>query len=828
MSTYTLPDASGALSAIGLPYPGGDPQHLQTQAETHAALAADLAMHAERLSNLIQKSQRAWQGEAAEAFRNAVIEQAARVELAAKTAAQLSQGHAEHAQKMHRALEIIKELAIQIAATLAFMAAAAWFPPLLAAAEAQLATLAASAGRFIQWLSDLLSTIVRFLVQARTWISQVSSLTWRTESFSLGYGKMLFDGVRDATVDILANLTTRGITHKPLDISMVWSALGSGLSGGVFGALESSGVRKAVNAAGEVKRSADGLPEFVSFGDQAKNWVNSLGKGKTGTTAVESAEKAADRAPVSPSAMPRREATSAPTASSLDAATARVGKPAEETTWAKTAVANETSLKSAAPVGERSEAAAVSSVADAPSSQALRPDRGTRVAAGSNERAVPSRTEIEQALGGQTPHSPAQTPTAAGHGEMLARLRAARAEVRGLGLRGLSGERGSLAREVAETHTAHQAAVGAQRSAQKSLNQARTKLATAEGDIGVHSRALTDLGGHESAIGSGRRVRTAAPTNMADSLRPLSHVEPSNGTSPIGSTESISQRDSIRSVTHTQPTNPINPTETISQTEPMVSPHPADPTSPLHSSGDLGPRQSSGDQSPATPAAGQEPLHRYHLQALETARHTRTAAAQEVEVAHHTVQETAKAADATGRTLDTVLERQRAWEVFAKAGQQVRENVPVHTRLVEAWQHNTWKDGLATEYGSAAGGQATAKPSAWAKENVVGFGDLALKAIGSPKSWRQAAFYETTKGFLKSSMSNAISTGLAFEPGKTDPRVWLAVPLAGAGGALRSGIRGAVHNRLVPDKSIEDAVFNLGMSSLTKNVQKRVLDEVTT
>ncbi|MGW1839025.1 hypothetical protein [Streptomyces sp. NPDC002067] len=617
MSGYPAPaDTAQALAAVGLPHPGGDPRRLRERAGAHDALADGLAAHAERIADLLRRSEELWQGGAADAFAGGTAAQAARAALMARTAARLGQAHAEHAEKTHRALEIVEELAIQIAATLVIMAAAAWFPPLLAVVEAQLAALAATAGRFLQWLADLLSALVRFLLRARTWIGEVSRLTWRTDTFSVGYGKLLHDGLRDAVVDVLAGLTNRGITHKPLDLTLLWSALGSGVAGGVFGAVEASGARKVLTAAGRIERTADGLPRYVPFGDQAKAWAGGLGRSRSAADGT--------AAPVPPTAP------------------------------------------------------------------------------GAVER-VPGRTEIARALGGPGP---------------LERWRTARAQVRGHGLRGLPGERDVLAGEMAGARAVSEAADTALRTARDGLGRARAQLAAADADIAAHTRALTER--------------------------------------------------------------------------------------------------------PRTEGAAADAAH--HRAALTAARQARATAARDVTAASGAVRETERTADAARRELDGVRERHRAWREFADAGTGVRAQVPVRARLVDAWRHNVWKEGLATGYRTTPAGAAV--PASWAKENVSGFGDLALKALGSPKPWRQVVLYEGGLSFLKGSLGNAIATGLAFEPGRTDPRVWLGVPLAGAGGAARGALRGAVHNRTVPDKSVEDAVFALGLSSLSKEINGVAVREI--
>lgn len=278
MTVGTLPDTAYALGAVGLPDPGGRPETIRTHADAFRELAAELSSHADDLAQLVRQSELSWAGDSADSFRSAASADADLLADAARAAAVIGNVHGVHAEQQSKALVIVKELAIQIAALLAMLAAVALFPPLFSVVEMQLAALAATAGRFITWIADLLSAIVRFLVQARVWISQISNLVWRTESFSFAYGRMAFEGLRDAAVDVLASLTARGISHKPLDITMLWTALGSGVAGGVFGAVEGSGLKKALTESGEIRRTADGSPQFVSFGERSKKWADSLGR----------------------------------------------------------------------------------------------------------------------------------------------------------------------------------------------------------------------------------------------------------------------------------------------------------------------------------------------------------------------------------------------------------------------------------------------------------------------------------------------------------------------------------------------------------------------
>ncbi|MEC3975225.1 hypothetical protein [Amycolatopsis sp. H20-H5] len=184
----------------------------------------------------------------------------------------------QHAETHQMVKQLIIELSIQIAVMLAFYAAAAIFPPLLAWAQAWLAYLIATGARVLRILAEALNALVRFLVQARTWITNFANLTWKTSRFSLGYGRMVTEGVRDIATDLTANLVAAGVQHKKIDPAQLFISAGiSGGIGGLVGGLEKSGIKKALDEAGTVRRDADGLPHFVPLSEQAQNVVKKIG-----------------------------------------------------------------------------------------------------------------------------------------------------------------------------------------------------------------------------------------------------------------------------------------------------------------------------------------------------------------------------------------------------------------------------------------------------------------------------------------------------------------------------------------------------------------------
>jgi hypothetical protein len=267
-----------ALAEVGLKNPGGDAPTLHRNAQGWADLSAYLSDHSVRVAALASFGLEKWQGESADAF-------AARAKLLAQNAAATSQTTAavaaqqqQHANTHQMVVQIIIELAVQIAAMLAFYAAAAAFPALLAWAQAWLTYLITTGARVLRMLAEALNALVRFLVRARTWITKVMDLTWKGERFSVGYGRMMVEGVRDVAIDLSANLVSSGIQGKKIDPAQLFISAGiSGGIGGFIGGLEKSGMKKVLDEAGNVKLGADGLPKFATFDKQVKDFVKSVG-----------------------------------------------------------------------------------------------------------------------------------------------------------------------------------------------------------------------------------------------------------------------------------------------------------------------------------------------------------------------------------------------------------------------------------------------------------------------------------------------------------------------------------------------------------------------
>ncbi|MFJ1561491.1 hypothetical protein [Streptomyces mirabilis] len=752
-------DPAQALAAVGLPDPGGDPRALHGQAQADYDLATQLRAHSGHLEDLLRQSQQVWQGAAADTFRQGMAAHTADVSAAADFVAQSGAGHEEHASQQGIALEILKELGIQIAVTLAYIAAAALFPPLVAAAEMQLVALAAQAGRLVQWLADLLSAVVRFLVRARAWIAQFTKLTWGTRYGSFGYGKLAFDGARDMAVDVLSNLTARGITGRPMDITMLYSMLGSGAAGGLVGGLEASGFKKVLTESGDIARAADGLPKFVSLGDQAKTWVKSVGRKPAGSGAVAGAA-AQETAPAAGSASLRASSVlpdsvaSSPqglsrAASSMDGTT-QIGSPpglSRVTSDAAVGGLGRQTPRTAGRVPSRDELARVLGGGPDPL-----PENGiVRFAEPSPATQVRPTTGGSGGTRGAGPGSgdlsrvPTVTAEPAGS---LDPLLMARAEARKLGLRGLPSEGPALVKEVAQAQSAHQAADLTRSQAQRALGQAGDGLAQAQQEVAQQAQRVATVRAGLWAAQSGQDIAKVS-----------------------GDTAQAARTAAELAQTRLQ--------------------------------------------------------HSAAIEAWQAARQSRNVAEQTAGAAREAADEAQSAARSTGQKLENAVSRQDAWEEFARAGQQVRQEASASARFAEAWQRSPWKEGYPTQYTPAVqDGGAQLRPQEWTASRVGGLPRQPLQAIGTPKVWQEAVVYEPVKGFFKGALSNTLSTAMSYRPGQTNDLVWAGVPLAGAGNVARDLVKGWGMNRIFPDKSVEDAVFRVATKSLGKHLHGLVMTEI--
>lgn len=268
-----------ALGKVGLPDPGGDPAAQRSMAEQWYTLARQLTAHADHTAALIEQSAGSgrWQSDASSTMRTTATSMVDAGRQMAGIAMDVGQHLDEHAKHHELVLEILEQLALQIVVTLAFMAASTMVPPLLAWAEASLMVMATQGSRTLEILAMALRSVVQFLARVRAVIADLAKVAFRTEHFSLGYGKALYEGTRDFVVDLVSNATTTKIEGKQLNAADLFqsAALSFGV-GAATGSVTASGIKKVLTAADAIKREADGLPKFLSFEDQYKKLVNSL------------------------------------------------------------------------------------------------------------------------------------------------------------------------------------------------------------------------------------------------------------------------------------------------------------------------------------------------------------------------------------------------------------------------------------------------------------------------------------------------------------------------------------------------------------------------
>jgi len=260
-----------ALAEVGLTSPGGDAPTLHRNAQGWADISAFLDQHSARVADLTAYGVSNWQGPGAEAFAQRAQVLAQDAAGTAQTTATIAAEQQQHAKTHEMVVQIITELAVQIGVMLAFYAAAAAFPALLAWAQAWLTYLITTGVRVLRMLASALNALVRFLVRARAWITKVMDLSWKTSRFTVGYGRAAVEGVRDIAIDLTANLVSHGIQGKKIDPAQLFISAGiSGVGGGLIGGLEKTGYKKVLDEAGHVKLGDDGLPKFVTFDKQLK------------------------------------------------------------------------------------------------------------------------------------------------------------------------------------------------------------------------------------------------------------------------------------------------------------------------------------------------------------------------------------------------------------------------------------------------------------------------------------------------------------------------------------------------------------------------------
>ncbi|GAA4263534.1 hypothetical protein GCM10022255_108950 [Dactylosporangium darangshiense] len=259
---------------------------MRINAQAWRQLGAGLREHSDRALKAIHNSWDRWQGAAGNEFRNAARRVAEFASQLSEVSFAVAERQDRHADDQKRVADVLKELAIQIAATLTMWTVAAFFPALLAAVEAYLNLLIVQVGRILAVLARMLRELVSFLIRVRTWIVQMTKLTWQTEKFMIGYGRILYEGVRDGVGDLLSNVIATKISKQPLDPALLFVSAGaSAVTGGLVGLVEGAGVKKVVDEAGRVRRASNGLPTFSSNVERFRRAVRDLGGHREQTAA---------------------------------------------------------------------------------------------------------------------------------------------------------------------------------------------------------------------------------------------------------------------------------------------------------------------------------------------------------------------------------------------------------------------------------------------------------------------------------------------------------------------------------------------------------------
>ena len=255
----------------------GDPAAVRANAQGWQELSTKLREHSSRITQLVGHTRDGWSSPARKAFVDSSMALAESCTQASDLALLVASQHHQHADHQQVVVEVLKELAIQLAATLAMWAAAAYLPPLLAAIEAYLEMILTQLGRIASVIHEMLRAFTAFLIRVRTWIVQLSKTAWRTERFSIGYGKILYEGIRDGLQDLTSNLISSEIQGKPIDPALLFVSAGaSAAGGGLAGLVEASGTKKLV-VAGEIEM-AGGRPKFVSNVDRFRATLRDVGK----------------------------------------------------------------------------------------------------------------------------------------------------------------------------------------------------------------------------------------------------------------------------------------------------------------------------------------------------------------------------------------------------------------------------------------------------------------------------------------------------------------------------------------------------------------------
>ncbi|MCW2542374.1 MAG: hypothetical protein JWN95_4099 [Frankiales bacterium] len=226
-----MPSAQEYLARVGVPDPGGDPAAIQSGALDWAALSNDIGAHIENLTTAVGSSMAGMHGDTVAAFTEQATRSVKNLAVLHKSTAELAQAQDDHAQTHAKVLDILREIAIQIAISLALMALASLIPNLLAALEARLAILAVEAGRTLNLLERGLAAFLRVIAEIRSGLQSMLNWSLTTDNLSIPLGRAAVEGVRDFAVDLSTNALAAKIEGKSKTLREL--LISAGISGAV-------------------------------------------------------------------------------------------------------------------------------------------------------------------------------------------------------------------------------------------------------------------------------------------------------------------------------------------------------------------------------------------------------------------------------------------------------------------------------------------------------------------------------------------------------------------------------------------------------------------
>jgi hypothetical protein len=235
---------AGYLDRVGVPFPGGDPAAIHSSAAQWSALADELGAHIADLADALESAESGQQGETAAELRRQISGVVAQLTVLRQSTADVSQAQQLHAVHHREVLQILRDIAIQIAITVALFAFASIVPGLVSALEARLALLALQAGRAISLLQRSLAALIRTIAEIRAVMQ--TTLNWGLQFVRVivPVGRAALEGIRDFFVDLGTNALTAKVEGRSLSVDQLFVAAAiSGAAGALLPGLGRMGFR---------------------------------------------------------------------------------------------------------------------------------------------------------------------------------------------------------------------------------------------------------------------------------------------------------------------------------------------------------------------------------------------------------------------------------------------------------------------------------------------------------------------------------------------------------------------------------------------------------